>query len=288
MAEHIRNPIEWGADQIRLGAQTLRSLGRSVRGSDESRYAPPPAVRRIKAADLRDVLLRGFSDFEAYRTDVIFLCLIYPVVGIALVWLTFGYEMLPLLFPLAFGFALVGPVAAVGLYEMSRRREQGKPITWIDAFGVIRSPGFGAILVLGLVLLAIFLLWLFAANMIYQVTLGPAPPVSLAAFARDVFTTSAGWTMIVVGVGVGFLYALLVLTISVVSFPLLLDRDVGIDAAVWTSIRAVAANPGPMALWGLIVAGGLVIGSIPAFLGLIIVMPLLGHATWHLYRKVVA
>src|SRR4029453_13967063 len=100
-----------------------------------------------------------------------------------------------------------------------------------------------------------------------------------------VFTTSAGWTMILVGVGVGFLFALLVLAISVVSFPLLLDRDVGLDAAVWTSIRAVAANPGPMALWGLIVAAGLVIGSIPVFLGLIIVMPVLGHATWHLYAR---
>jgi uncharacterized membrane protein len=287
MAEHIRNPIEWTGDQIRLAALTLRSLDRSVRGSQESRYAPRPAIRRIKAADLRDVLVRALGDFEAYRTDVIFLCLIYPVVGIMLAWVTFGYQMLPLLFPLASGFALVGPVAAVGLYEMSRRREQGITITWMDAFDVIGSPGFGAILVLGLVLLAIFLLWLFAANVIYQVTLGPEPPVSIAAFTHDVFTTSAGWTMILVGVGVGFLFALLVLAISVVSFPLLLDRDVGLDAAVWTSIRAVAANPGPMALWGLIVAAGLVIGSIPAFLGLIIVIPVLGHATWHLYRKVV-
>jgi uncharacterized membrane protein len=222
-----------------------------------------------------------------YRTDVILLCLIYPIFGIALVWLTFGYKMLPLLFPLASGFALIGPVAAVGLYEMSRRREQGISITWMDAFGAIRSPGFGAILVLGLVLLAIFLLWLFAANVIYQVTLGPKPPISIAAFARDVFTTSAGWTMTLVGTGVGFLFALLVLAVSVVSFPLLLDWDVGLDAAVSTSIRAVAANPGPMMLWGLIVAAGLVIGSLPAFLGLIIVMPVLGHATWHLYRKVV-
>ena len=285
--DHIRNPIEWACDQIWLAALSVGSLGRSLEGSQQSREASLPAVCRIKVADLRDVLIKGLSDFGAYRTDVIFLCLIYPLVGIALAWLTFGNEMLPLLFPLASGFALVGPVAAVGLYEMSRRREQGISITWADAFGAIRSPGFGAILVLGLVLLAIFLLWLLAANVIYQLTLGPEPPVSIATFARDVFTTSAGRTMIVVGVGVGFFFALLVLAISVVSFPLLLDQDVGLHAAVRTSISAVAANPGPMAVWGLIVAGALVIGSIPAFLGLIFVMPVLGHATWHLYRKVV-
>ena len=197
--DHIRNPIEWGFDQITLAALAVGSLGHSLRGSEESRGAPLPAVRRIKAADLKDVLVRGLRDFEAYRSDVMFLCLIYPIVGIALVWLTFGYEMLPLVFPLAFGFALVGPVAAVGLYEMSRRREQGIPTTWADAFGAIRSPGFGAILVLGLVLLAIFLLWLFTANLIYQITLGPEPPVSIAVFIRDVFTTSAGWVMIIVG-----------------------------------------------------------------------------------------
>jgi uncharacterized membrane protein len=151
---------------------------------------------------------------------------------------------------------------------------------------VIRSRG--AILVLGLLLLTIFLFWLLVATVIYQLTLGPEPPASIATFARDVFTTSAGWTMIVVGVGVGFLFALLVLAISVVSFPLLLDRDVGLRAAVLTSIGAVAAtNPGPMAVWGLIVAGGVVIGSIPAFLGLIVVVPVLGHSTWHLYRKLV-
>ena len=136
-------------------------------------------------------------------------------------------------------------------------------------------------------LLAIFLLWLLAANVIYQLTLGPEPPASIGAFVRDVFTTRAGWTMIVVGVGVGFLFALFVLAISVVSFPLLLDRDSGLRTAMLTSISAVTANPGPMSVWGLIVAVGLVIGSIPAFLGLILVMPVLGHATWHLYRKVV-
>jgi uncharacterized membrane protein len=263
---------------------TAGSLGHSLRGAQD---IPLPAVRRIKASDLRAVLIRGLADFEAYRSDVIFICLIYPLVGILLAWLSFGYHFLPLLFPLASGFALIGPVAAVGLYEMSRRREQGHRISWIDAFGVVRSPGFGAILVLGLVLLAIFLLWMLAAAVIYQLTLGPEAPVSIAAFIRDVFTTPAGWTMIVAGIGVGFLFALLVLAISVVSFPLLLDRDVGLYAAVSTSIRALATNPGPMALWGLIVAGGLVIGMLPAFLGLILILPVLGHATWHLYRKVV-
>jgi uncharacterized membrane protein len=242
-------------------------------------------VRKIELADLRDVLASGLSDFAAYRTDVMFLCIIYPVVGLVLASLAFGCGMLPLLFPLASGFVLIGPVAAVGLYEMSRRREQGVDITWADAFGVVRASAFGAVLVLGLVLLAIVLLWLAAAYAIYLATLGPELPTSLGAFVRDVFTTGEGWAMIIVGVGVGFLFAVLVLSISVVSFPLLLDRDVGLYTAVATSVRAVMTNPGPMAVWGLIVAGGLLIGSIPLFLGLIIVMPVLGHATWHLYRK---
>ena len=284
---HIRNPIEWVWDYLKRTKLAAGSAAHSIRGTEQVRHSAPPVVHRIAPAELRDVLARGFADFAAYRTDVIFLCIIYPVVGLVLARLAAGYDMLPLIFPLASGFALVGPVAAVGLYEMSRRREQGVDITWADAFGVVRSPAVGAIIALGLLLLAIFLLWLVAAYAIYEVTLGPQPPASIASFARDVFTTGAGWTLIGVGVSVGFLFALLVLTISVVSFPLLLDRDVGLYTAVMTSVRAVRANPAPMAIWGLIVAGGLVIGSIPLLLGLAIVMPVLGHATWHLYRKVV-
>lgn len=283
--DHIRNPAEWGVDQLRTANQAVERAGHALRSP--TRDAPLPAVRRIDLADLKDALARGISDFAAYRTDVMFLCIIYPVAGLLLAWLAFGYDLLPLVFPLAWGFALIGPVAAVGLYEISRRREQGVDITWADAFGVVRAPAFGAILVLGLMLLAIFLLWLAAAQVIYLVTLGPEPPASLGAFVRDVFTTRAGWALIAVGLGIGCLFAVLVLTISVVSFPLLLDRDVGLYAAVATSMRAVAMNPGPMAVWGLIVAGALAIGSLPLLLGLIVVMPVLGHATWHLYRKVV-
>jgi uncharacterized membrane protein len=284
-SDHIRNPAEWGVDQLRTANVAVERAGHALRSP--TRDAPLPTVRRIELSDLKDVLARGISDFAAYRTDVMFVCVIYPVAGLLLAWLAFGYDLLQLVFPLAFGFALIGPVAAVGLYEISRRRDQGAEITWADAFGVVRAPAFGAILVLGLILLAILLLWLAAAQGIYVMTLGPEPPASAGAFARDVFTTPAGWALIVAGVGVGALFAALVLTISVVSFPLLLDRDVGLYGAVATSVRAVAANPGPMVVWGLIVAGALAIGTIPLLLGLIVVMPVLGHATWHLYRKLV-
>jgi uncharacterized membrane protein len=282
----IRNPVEWSVDQFRHAASAVESAGRAGRRRHDLQ-SPLPTVRRIGVSDLGEVLTRGLDDFAAYRTDVVFLCVIYPLVGLVLARLAFGYEMLPLVFPLASGFALIGPFAAVGLYEMSRRREAGTEASWADAFGVVRSPAFPAIILLGLLLMAIFLLWLVAAMAIYELTLGPEQPLSIASFVHDVLTTGPGWTMIGVGVGVGFLFALLALAISVVSFPLLLDREVGVGTAVWTSLRAVFANPGPMALWGLIVAGGLVAGSIPFLLGLIIVMPVLGHATWHLYRKVV-
>ena len=288
MAAYIRNPVEWVLDQLKLAGHTVEETGRLVHGTEETRYSAPPVVRRIEIGDLKDALARGMADFVAYRTDVILLCLIYPLLGLILARLAFGYDMLPLIFPLASGFALLGPVAAVGFYEMSRRREQGLAVSWADSFGVAASPRFVAILILGLLLLAIFLIWLAAADAIYALTLGPEPPASVGSFFHDVFATTAGWVMIIVGIGVGFLFALLVLAISVVSFPLLLDRDVGLPTAVLTSLRAVAANPGPMLAWGLIVAASLAIGSIPLFLGLAIVVPVLGHATWHLYRKVIA
>jgi uncharacterized membrane protein len=281
MTTHIRNPVEWSVDQIRSAGTAIEALGRHAHDG------PLPAVRRITLSDLRDVLARGIDDFAEFRTDVAFLCVIYPLLGLALARLVFGYGLVPLLFPLASGFALIGPVAAVGLYEMSRRREAGADAGWSDAIGILRAPSFGGIVRFGLLLLAIFLFWLNTALAIYDLTLGPDQPASLAAFAHDLFATERGWTLIGVGIGVGFLFAVLVLAISVVSVPLLLDRDIRVTAAVRTSLRAVAANPGPMAVWGLIVAAGLVVGSIPLFLGLIVVMPVLGHATWHLYRKLV-
>jgi uncharacterized membrane protein len=282
----IQSPIAWVGDRLDRAFHTVGSASDEEYWQD-SRHAGRVSVRRIGLGDLGMALSHGLADFAANRTDVIFLCVIYPLAGLVLARLASGYGVVPMLFPLASGFALVGPLAAVGLNEMSRRRELGKEVSWIDAFGVLRSPSIGGIVGLGLLLVAVFLLWLAAAEAIYVVTLGPRPPVSIAAFAHDVVATAAGWEMIVVGIGVGFLFAVVTLMISVVSFPLLLDRDARMETAIRTSFQAVLANPLPMAAWGLIVAAALVIGSIPCLLGLVIVMPVLGHATWHLYRRVV-
>jgi uncharacterized membrane protein len=246
-----------------------------------------PRIRTIGLSDLVDALRRGIDDFAAIPSHAVFLCLIYPVAGLFLARLAFGYDILPLLYPLAAGFALLGPFAAIGLYELSRRREQGLQSSWADTFDVLRSPSAGAIAALGVLLLLIFFVWIAVAQAIYVAAFGYAPAASVPEFVQRILTTTEGWWLIVVGNGVGFLFALLVLTISVVSFPLLLDRDVGAADAVLTSLRAVGRNPVAMAVWGLIVAAALAIGMLPFFLGLIVVMPVLGHATWHLYRKLV-
>lgn len=283
----IRNPVEWVADEARAVGSALKHAEENLLHPADKEVTQKLAIHRIEIADLGEVLAKGFTDLGANRTDVAFIGVIYPIAGLVLWRFAFGYDLLPLLFPLISGFTLIGPIAAIGLYELSRRREQGLEVRWVHAFDVFRAPAFGTILVLGLVLLGIFLLWIAAAYVIYLATLGPEPPASMGAFLTDVFTTGAGWAMIIVGNLVGCLFAIAALTVSVVSFPLLLDRNVRLDTAILTSVRAVKANPVPMAVWGLIVAGGLLLGALPALLGLIIVMPVLGHATWHLYRKVV-
>ena len=250
--------------------------------------AAAPVIRTIGLSDLRRALQLGWEDFKAVPSHAIMLCVIYPVLGIVLARVVHGYSVLPLLFPLAAGFALLGPFAALGLYELSRRRETGEePSAW-DAMEVFRSPSFGAMLGLGVLLLALFVTWIATAQAIYVAVFGYETAAGIPDFARRVLTTPQGWWLIIVGCGVGFLFALIALCISVVSFPMMLDRHATAGEAMVTSLRAMAQNPVPMAAWGLIVAVLLVLGTLPFFLGLAVVIPLLGHATWHLYRETIA
>jgi len=284
MVKTIGNPLSWSVGALDEAGRGVSHLAGRLGGIEESGV---PVIRDIGTDDLKEALRRGAEDFSVFRSDVITICLLYPVIGGLLVWFALDRNLLPLLFPMLSGFALIGPLAGVGLYEMSRRRERGLEANWADAFRVLRSPAFAPILMLGFFLLAIFVAWLFAAYLIYTATLGPEPPVSAGAFVMDVLTTAAGWAMIVLGVGVGFGFAVVALAISVVSFPMLLDRDVGLPLAVITSVTLVARNPRTMAQWGLVIAVSLAVGAIPALLGLALVMPILGHATWHLYRRAV-
>ena len=249
--------------------------------------AGPFVIRKIGLSDLSDALRLGWEDFKAVPSHAIILCVIYPVLGLVLFRMVLGYSVLPLLFPLAAGFTLIGPFAALGLYELSRRRERGEEAAAWDALNVLRAPSFGAMLAVGALLLALFVTWIATADAIYVATFGHAPAATIPDFATRVLTTPEGWSLIIVGCGVGFLFAVVALCVSVVSFPLMLDRHATAIDAIRTSLRAVMKNPLAMAAWGLIVAVLLMIGSLPLFVGLAIVLPVLGHATWHLYRKVV-
>ncbi len=248
---------------------------------------PKPVIHKIGLADLKDVLVKGLADFNAMPTHLVFFAMIYPIVTIVFARTYGGYDLLQYAFPLLAGYTLIGPVVAVGMYELSRRRELGLDCSRMKAFHVLQRHAIRPISMLGLLLMVIYLAWLFTAQAIYVKYFGTVGPVSITEFGFDLFTTDSGLALIVFGSGAGFIFAAVVFTLSVISFPMLLDRDVGLITAIVTSIRAVLANPVIMGVWGFIVAYIMLIAALPFFIGLGIALPVLGHATWHLYRKVV-
>ena len=255
-------------------------------------------VRRITSADANAALREGWDDFMSMRGDLIFIGLLYPLIGVVAATAILGGPLLPLLFPLVAGIGLLGPVAAIGFYEMARRREQGLGSNWQHFLDVRKRPAADEIATVAGLLLAIFALWLVAAGALYVLLWGWWNPPWLSSFvwydshsAGDfltrLFTTKEGWALILLGNLVGLGFAALVVGISGVSLPMLVDCDVSATQAVSTSWRAARENPGVLFRWGLIVAALLVLGSIPLFIGLAVVLPWLGYATWHLYTKLV-
>lgn len=250
--------------------------------------AAAPEVRRIGDGDVRWALSEGWQDFKDKRGDLIFAGLLYPIIGLVAAVVALNDKLLPLFFPLVAGVSILGPAVASGFYELARRREEGNDPSWWHFLDPLRGRSRTGLLVLTCGLGVLFVGWLIAAWLIYQATLGTAHPVGAREFLHRLFTTPQGWTMIVLGNLVGFAFAVATLIVSVVSFPMVVDKPVDAATAVRTSLRAVAANPGPIAAWGLRVALLLALGSLPLFIGLAVVLPVLGYSTWHLYTRLVA
>jgi uncharacterized membrane protein len=284
MADTIGNPFSWGFKNVGAAG---RNLGHAAQNAGGDEAETMPVLRDIGWADIKIALRLGTADFLALRSDVIAACLLYPVIGACLIWLSYHQGILPLAFPLVSGFALIGPVAAIGLYELSRRREAGEQANWAHTFSVLKAPGFGAILLLSLGLAAWFVLWLLMAWVLFGLTMGSGANLGAVEFMRQVLTTPGGWAMTLIGIPLGFCFALVALAVSVVSFPLLIDRNIGLPRAVVTSVRLTRQNFRTVLGWGAVVTAGLIVGAVPLLLGLAVSLPILGHATWHLYRRAV-
>lgn len=285
MVNTIGNPLSWTAKAVLNSGEKAVELTSHV-ASDQARK--PPVVNKIGMEDIRYAVKKGFEDLGAFRTDVMILCLLYPVIGLLLVAVSFRADMAPFAFPLLSGFAILGPIAAVGLYEMSRRRVEGLDASWSDALSVLRAPSVGAMLVFGVYLLVIFAAWLAAAGIIHAQTMGGIEARSPVEFFRNVLTTQEGLAMVAIGIPVGGVFAAIALAIGIVTVPLLLDRDVGLAAAIGTSLALVRRNPVTVGLWGAMIAVSLALAAVPFLLGLVLVMPVLGHASWHFYRRAVS
>jgi uncharacterized membrane protein len=247
----------------------------------------PPVVREISRADLSWALREGWSDFLDKRGDIILAAVLYPVLMLVVAGVTLGERLFPLLLPLIAGLSLLGPLIAVGFYELARRREEGRDAHWAHFLDPFHGPSAAQIAALGIFLALLFLAWIGVAWAIYQETFGMLQPADLATFLGLLFTTSEGWQLILFGNLAGFLFAAITLVTTVVSFPLLVDRPVDFVAAVQTSLRAARRNPVEIAIWGLIVAVLLALACIPLFMGLAVVLPVLGYASWHLYTRLV-
>jgi uncharacterized membrane protein len=244
-------------------------------------------IRKIELKDLWQALREGYGDFIAKPSHFVFLALVYPLFALLLTLFLQGGNLLHLAFPMVVGCTFLGPLVSILLFEVSRLRERGQTVTWNSAFDFVHTSAFAPILALSVVMMLLYLGWLFMAQLIWFGLFGADPPVSIADFANQVLTTRRGGALIVYGTAVGFFFAVAAFSISVVGFPLLLDKPATAVTAASASVSAVIANPRVMAVWGLMVVALLLVGAIPFLIGLTVVLPVLGHATWHLYRKLV-
>ncbi len=246
-----------------------------------------PVVQSIATSDVVDAIAAGFRDFQRVPRYGLALGAFCAATGAMIVWAVFAASLPYLAYPLAAGFAFLGPLIAAVLYEVSRRLERDLPITAAEVWQRVKSRT--ELRWMGFMTLFIFIMWMYQVRFLLAIFLGErgmAP--TLPDLVNAVLTTNEGLLFLAIGNVEGAILAAILFSLSVVSFPLVLDRDVDFVTAMITSLRAVARNPKPMALWAAIIAVVLFVSMLPLFGGLVVTLPILGHATWHLYRRTIA
>ncbi|HQT46559.1 MAG TPA: DUF2189 domain-containing protein [Acidocella sp.] len=272
-----------------LPASVLAMTSATATQGGVSRPSSAPApynVRKVSFEDMKEALLRGFEDWRICRTDVLVMAVLYPIAAIFVAAVVVDQALLPFVFPVLAGFALVGPMATMWFAALSRQREIEGVTSSEAAARIFEYPKLKAIQRLCLIVIGLFLAWIVVAGVVYGMTLGQLP-ASQASFFSTMFTTRAGWTMIMAGCLSGAAFAVITLAIGLVSFPMTLDRDVTVTQAIGASVRAALRNPGVALGWGGVIVAGLILGALPGLLGLTVVLPILGHANWHLYRRII-
>jgi uncharacterized membrane protein len=246
-----------------------------------------PVVRRIKVADIAEALGLGLRDFQAMPLYGLLFGALYAVGGNVILLCLTAFGLVYLAYPLAAGFALIGPFVAIGLYEVSREREAGETPSLRSIWSTVRSRS--EIGWMAFVTLFIFVIWMYQVRLLIALLIGlNASFSSLHEFITVVLTTNEGLVFLAIGNAVGAALSLVLFSLTVVSFPLLLDRDVDFVTAMITSVRAVVTSPLPMISWAAVIVVLLIASALPYFLGLLVTLPVLGHTTWHVYRRIVA
>lgn len=249
--------------------------------------SPMPKVRPLTFQDLEKALWRGLRDFAEKPIYGLAIGLVCALFGIAIVacirWLGIPW----MIYPFAIGFPLVGPFLAVGLYEVSRRIETGEPVTWSAVLSRMWVQRGRELSWMAFVVLFVIWVWVYQIRLLMALFLGMKSFSTIEAFIKVLFSTTEGWLFLGIGHIVGAVLAIFMFSITVVAIPLLMERELDIVTAMITSVKAVMASPVIMIGWGIVVTLLVIIGSLPLFLGLIVILPVLGHTTWHIYKKTV-
>ncbi|MGE4303374.1 MAG: DUF2189 domain-containing protein [Novosphingobium sp.] len=251
---------------------------------EQAQLAPVTVASDLRVRDLRAALAAGWRDFTACPVYGLFFGAIYVVAGLFLYYALFNWGAVVWLIPAAAGFPLLAPFVAVGLYEVSRRRELGLPMSWSVVLGALRGRGDEQILSMGVIVFVAFGFWLMIAHGIFAVFMAES---GIGSESLALFTTTAGIMMLAVGTIVGAIMALAFFAITVMSLPMLVDREADFLTAIIVSLGTVRSNRFVMVTWAVWIAIGLFIAMLPLFLGLLVALPVFGHATWHLYRRAV-